>query len=229
MNLNKHQEFFDPTTLRDEIHIIGCGAVGSTIAEQLARLGVQQIHLYDFDKVSEHNITNQMFWYKHIGKQKIEALTEILQNINPEIKITAHEKGWKEGMPISGYVFLAVDSIETRKTFVNDNLFNYNIKAVFDTRIRLTDAQHFAARWNPNQIGFLKATMNFTEEEARASTPVSACGTTLSVTPTVRHICATAVANFINVTLSKPLTKTVLVDTFAMTIDAFDENGPIEN
>jgi hypothetical protein len=67
--------------------------------------------------------------------------------------------------------------------------------------------------------------MNFTREEAANSTPVSACGTTLSVTPTVRIICALAVSNIVNVILGKPITKTILIDAFNMTIDAFDENG----
>ena len=226
MNLNKHREFFDPEQFNDEIHIIGCGAVGSTIAEQLARLGIKKLHLYDFDVVSEHNITNQMFLNRHVGMLKTDALTEILEDINPEITITKIEEGWKQGTVLNGYVFLAVDNIDTRKEIVKDNLFNPLIKAMFDTRMRLTDAQHFAALWTPEGKKFLQDTMNFTREEAANSTPVSACGTTLSVTPTVRIICSLAVSNIVNVILGKPITKTILIDAFNMTIDAFDENGP---
>lgn len=226
MNLNKHREFFDPDKFNDSIHIIGCGAVGSTIAEQLARLGIQEIHLYDFDTVSEHNITNQMFFAQQVGHEKVNAVTAILRLINPEIKIHQHSEGWKPGMSLTGYVFLAVDNIDTRKEIVQDNLFNPNIKAMFDTRMRLTDAQAFAAKWTPEGKKFLQDTMNFTREEAANSTPVSACGTTLSVTPTVRIICSLAVANLINTILDKPITKTILIDAFNMTIDAFDENGP---
>lgn len=225
MNLNKHREFFDPDKFNDEIHIIGCGAVGSTIAEQLARLGIKKIHLYDFDTVSAHNITNQMFFERQIGQEKIIALSDILTMINPNIEIIKHRTGWKEGMPLSGYVFLAVDNINTRKEIVKDNLFNTNIKAMFDTRMRLTDAQAFAAKWTPEGKKFLQNTMNFTREEAAASTPVSACGTTLSVTPTVRIICSYVVANLVNTLLEKPITKTILIDAFAMTVDAFDDNG----
>ena len=225
MNLNKHREFFDPDKFNDEIHIIGCGAVGSTIAEQLARLGIQKIHIYDFDNVSAHNITNQMFLNKHIGKLKTEALTEILKEINPEIQIIANNKGWEQGIPLSGYIFLAVDNIDTRKAIVKNNLFNPNIKAMFDTRIRLTDDQAFAALWTPSGKEFLQSTMNFTREEAAKSTPVSACGTTLSVTPTVRLICSYAIANLINVILNKPITKTILIDAFQMTLEAYDDNG----
>lgn len=225
MNLNKHREFFDPDNFNDEIHIIGCGAVGSTIAEQLARLGIKQIHLYDFDIVSEHNITNQMFYLAHVGLTKLKALDEILHAINPQIELIHHPEGWEKGMTLSGYVYLAVDNIDTRKEIVQDNYFNPNIKAMFDTRMRLTDAQHFAAKWNDAGKKFLQATMNFTREEAANSTPVSACGTTLSVTPTVRIICSLAVSNLVNVILNKPITKTILIDAFNMTTDAFDENG----
>lgn len=226
MNLNKHREFFDPDKFNDDIHIIGCGAVGSTIAEQLARLGIKKIHLYDFDVVTEHNITNQMFYLAHVGLTKLKALDEILHAINPDIELIHHPEGWVPATPLSGYVFLAVDNIDTRKLIVKDNLFNPNILAMFDTRMRLTDAQHFAAKWTPEEKQFLQNTMDFTRKEAASSTPVSACGTTLSVTPTVRIICSLAVANLVNTILQKPITKTILIDAFNMTIDAFDENGP---
>lgn len=225
MNLNKHREFFDPDLLNDEIHIIGCGAVGSTIAEQLARLGIKKLYLYDFDNVTEHNITNQMFLHHHIGQSKLTALTEILKQINPEIELQLIPTGWEQGMTLSGYIFIAVDSIDTRNKIIDDNQFNPNIKAVFDTRMRLTDAQAFAALWTPEGIKFLKNTMNFTSEEAAASTPVSACGTTLSVTPTVRLICSFAVTNLINTILHKHITKTILIDISQMTVEAYDENG----
>lgn len=225
MNLNKHREFFDPDKFDDDIHIIGCGAVGSTIAEQIARLGIKEVHLYDFDTVSTHNITNQMFFEQQIGQAKVEALTGILKLINSDIVVIRHPEGWKPGTALAGYVFLAVDNIDTRKEIVKDNLFNTNIKAMFDTRMRLTDAQAFAAKWTPEGKKFLQDTMNFTREEAANSTPVSACGTTLSVTPTVRIICSYVVANLINVLLEKPITKTILIDAFAMTVDAFDDNG----
>ena len=223
MNLNKHKEFFNPEELEEEIHIIGCGAVGSTIAENLARLGVKRLYIYDFDRVTEHNITNQMFLNKHIGLPKTDALAEILLSINPEIQVIAIPEGWQEGTTLSGYIFLAVDDIELRQKIVKENLFNSNIKAMFDTRMRLTDAQHFACKWNEKGQQHLLATMNFTKEEAQESTPISACGTTLSVTPTVRIICAIAVANLINLINEKTLRKTVVIDAFDMTVDAYIE------
>lgn len=225
MNLNKHQEFFDPTELKDQIHIIGCGAVGSTLAEQMARLGIPKLHLYDFDNVSEHNITNQMYLFKHIGKPKLDCLEEILKDINPEIEIIKHEQGWKPETNLTGYVFLAVDNIETRKQIVEDNLNNPYILYMFDNRMRLTDAQQYAVPWTEQGKTFLKSTMDFTAAEADAATPTSACGTTLNVTPTVRSICDFTIANFINITLKKPTTRMLLIYPFMYQIDAFDQDG----
>ena len=111
MNLNKHIEFIDPYQINEEIDIIGCGAVGSTIAEQLARLGIKKIHLYDFDTVSEHNITNQMFFNQQIRQEKVVALKGILKLINPEIEVWYNRLGWKPGTVLSGYILLAVDDI----------------------------------------------------------------------------------------------------------------------
>ena len=34
-------------------HILGCGAIGSSTAIQLARMGAEVFYLYDFDKVEE--------------------------------------------------------------------------------------------------------------------------------------------------------------------------------
>ena len=38
-------EYFDADTIKDTIHIVGCGAIGSHVAEQLVRIGCTNIHL----------------------------------------------------------------------------------------------------------------------------------------------------------------------------------------
>lgn len=224
MNLNKHFEFFNPMAIKEEIHIIGCGAIGSTIAEMLTRLGVQRLHLYDFDKVSDHNITNQMFRMKDVGNTKLEALSEILKEINPDIQLELHPEGWNEYSRVTGYVFIAVDSIEIRKEIVQTYKFDQNIKFVTDCRMRLTDAQCYAADWsNEKDITKLYNSMDFTAEEAKAATPVSACGTTLSVTPTVRVIVSLCVSNFINFLHRNGMKNMIMIDAFAMNIVCFPE------
>ena len=85
IDLSKSYEFFQPEKDSARIHIVGCGSVGSTVAENLVRCGVTNLTLWDFDKVESHNLVNQMFRQKDIGKLKVEALLDILKDINPDI------------------------------------------------------------------------------------------------------------------------------------------------
>lgn len=223
MDLSKSYEFFKPEMCNERLHIIGCGAIGSTVAENLVRFGLTNITLYDFDVVEKHNIANQMFRETDIGKLKTEALAEYLCSINPEAKadLKIVNKGYT-GQKLSGYVFLCVDNIDLRREIAEKCADNQYIKAMFDFRMRLTDAQHYAADWSNRDMieNFLK-TMAFSHEEAQKETPVSACNITLSVVPTVRIICAYGVANFINFVKDGNIKKMILADAFNYTVDAF--------
>jgi len=45
LNLAKSHDFFKPEDVRERIHIIGCGSVGSAVAELLARFGLTKLTL----------------------------------------------------------------------------------------------------------------------------------------------------------------------------------------
>lgn len=202
MDISKFHEFFQPEKCRDRIHIVGCGAVGSTIGELLVRMGLTKFTLWDFDLVEPHNLANQMFRAGDIKMPKTEALAKIMMEINPNVDIKI--KGKYEGQLLNGYVFMAVDKVAVRKKICQCNKGNMQIKAIFDARIRLEDAQGFAARWdNYQEVQNLLKSMDFTDEEADAATPVSACNMTLSVAPTVRIVCNMLVANFMNLFIDK--------------------------
>lgn len=223
MNLSKSYEFFQPDRLSERIHIIGCGSVGSVVAENLARFGITRMTLYDFDTVEPRNLANQMFTQNDVGRLKVEALADMLHRINPEIDndLVLVPKGYT-GQKLSGYVFLCVDNIDLRREIATANKSNTFIKGMFDFRTGLTDAQHYAADWKDMKMvqGFLNS-MAFTHEEAKASTPVSACNVTLSVCPTVRAIVALGVANFINFVKGGPLKKIMSIDAFSPSLEAY--------
>lgn len=223
MDLSKSYEYFQPEKDESRIHIVGCGSVGSTIAENLARSGVTNFTLWDFDVVESHNIVNQMFRQKDVKRLKVEALKDILVEINPELEDTIELKpdGWK-GKLMSGYIFLCVDNIELRKQIVEAHMDSPYVKAIFDFRTRLEDAQHYAADWSDFKMKKdLLNSMNFSHDEAKEETPVSACNITLGVCPTVRIICAYGAANFMNFVNGKPLKKLILADAFNFSLDAF--------
>lgn len=216
----KQGDYFQPIDdLKHPIHIIGVGAIGSTIATMLARMGVPELHLYDIDDVEMKNVCNQEYFDHQVGTPKLEAITETLVKINPDIQVKIHPLGWKKGTRLSGYVFMCVDSIDLRREIVEDNKINMYIKAMFDFRMRLTDAQHYAAKFK--NLDYLLKTMQFTHEEAKAETPVSACGTDLNVITTVRTICSAGLSNFINLIKEDNLKKCILIDLKQFTIDAF--------
>lgn len=223
MNLSKSYEFFQPEMLRSRVHIIGCGSIGSTLAENLVRFGITNITLYDFDHVEPHNIANQMFRSTDIGKTKVEALAGLLAEINPDCKDTLRlvPGGWK-GQRLSGYVFLCVDNIDLRREIAEKCKGNSYVEAMFDFRMRLTDAQHYAADWHdPGMVENFLRSMAFSHEEAKAETPVSACNITLSVCPTVRMIVACGVSNFINFVKGDGIKKYIQIDAFRYVLDAF--------
>lgn len=216
MNLNKSLDVFDPMKVKEPLHIIGCGSVGSSLAELLARYGLTKFVLWDMDKVEAKNIVNQMFTEKDVGRLKTEALCDILSDINPAIKETVRveSNGWT-GQPLTGYVFLAVDNIEVRKNIVKKNMYNAMIKAMFDVRTALYDAQLYAADWrNAQGKKDFFATMNFSHDEATAEVPRSACGETLGVAPTVRAATLLTVINFQKFTSGEEIKKMILVNPF---------------
>jgi molybdopterin/thiamine biosynthesis adenylyltransferase len=54
--------------------ICGAGAIGSNLADNLARHGATKLRVIDFDRVEEHNVSTQIYGECDIGVWKVEAL-----------------------------------------------------------------------------------------------------------------------------------------------------------
>ena len=223
MNKSKVLEYFNASeACKASIHIIGCGAIGSHVAEQLTRLGCNNIHLWDFDKVEPKNITNQMFLDSDIGKEKVDAVEAMMKSINSEINVIKHPKGITKPYIVNGYVFLCVDNIDLRREIVEANKNNPNCICFHDFRMRLTDAQYyFADRTAPAQMDNLLASMAFTHDEAIEATPKSACGVELSVIYTVKNIVTYGMRNFVGFLQGKQPMNVIFTDMDSMSVDAF--------
>ncbi len=75
------------------VAVIGIGGVGSWAAEALARSGVGQITLIDFDQVAESNINRQIHAdTQSVGKAKVLAMQERIVLINPSCKVNSIEE-----------------------------------------------------------------------------------------------------------------------------------------
>ena len=64
---------------RFHFHILGCGAIGSSAATQLARSGAESFTLYDYDKVSNANVGVSQYNIPDIGKHKVDVLESYLK------------------------------------------------------------------------------------------------------------------------------------------------------
>ena len=77
-------------------HVLGCGAIGSSAAIQLARSGATKFFLYDMDKVETVNIGVSQYDSRHVGCKKVDALEEIITQINRDVEISTVHGEFKE-------------------------------------------------------------------------------------------------------------------------------------
>ena len=78
---------------KEKILIIGAGGIGSPCALFLARSGITNFGIVDFDKVAKSNLHRQvLFDQKDIGKHKAEITKKKLQLINKKINIKIFKK-----------------------------------------------------------------------------------------------------------------------------------------
>ncbi len=69
------------------IGFAGIGGIGSNVAVHLARAGLNDFLLVDFDRVEASNLNRQFYFHDQIGLAKTEALTENLHRICPALRL----------------------------------------------------------------------------------------------------------------------------------------------
>jgi molybdopterin/thiamine biosynthesis adenylyltransferase len=72
-----------------KVSLIGCGAVGWTVALELARSGVSNFVLYDDDRVHPFNLPRLHAFMGAAGRFKVDALAEQLESIAPGVSVQA--------------------------------------------------------------------------------------------------------------------------------------------
>jgi molybdopterin-synthase adenylyltransferase len=74
------------------VTLCGAGALGSLLADNLARQGFRQWKVIDRDRVEEHNVGTQLYGEAEIGAWKVEALrTRLFRAVGVEIEAVAKE------------------------------------------------------------------------------------------------------------------------------------------
>lgn len=69
------------------VGVAGAGGLGSNAVLMLARTGVENFLLVDDDVVEASNLNRQQFWPRHVGMPKVEALRELVRELNPAARV----------------------------------------------------------------------------------------------------------------------------------------------
>ena len=100
--------------------VAGLGGVGSWAAEALARTGIGHLVLIDFDHIAPSNTNRQLHALEgEYGKAKVQAMTERISQINPEITLTSCDAFLEPDnldvlIPGNALVLDATDSVQTK-------------------------------------------------------------------------------------------------------------------
>ena len=106
-----------------KVAVFGLGAVGSFAIEALARTGVGNLILIDFDTVDASNINRQLFALNStIGRKKADLACERIKDINPECSVKIHNSfinAKSLGDLLSKDIDVVVDAIDGLNSKVN--------------------------------------------------------------------------------------------------------------
>lgn len=106
-------DIFNPAEFSKPVTIVGCGGIGSSLATTLAKMGIQDLTLIDYDRVAPHNIPNQAYEISDVGKYKVDALASHVKKLgaNPKTIKGPLEENRKY---IRGIICAGLDSMPPR-------------------------------------------------------------------------------------------------------------------
>lgn len=191
VNYARHNSVFDPTKYGNQrIDVIGAGATGSYVVLQLAKLGCKQIHVWDFDKVEAHNIPNQLFGLKDVGKMKVDALKALVQEL-ASIDITVHPEKFTGKEKFGEVLFVLTDTMSSRKEIWKNTNGKVGLGLYIETRMGEAEGRIYTMEPQDDPEKYEKTLYD------DAQTPVSACGTQTTVGSTAMVLAGLAVTAMI--------------------------------
>lgn len=105
--------------LGSKVAVIGCGGLGGTVTDILARAGVGSLVLVDSDRFSESNLNRQLLCeVSNLGKLKAQIAAERVKRINPGVETEIFNALFDEntGREILAGVNCAVDCLDNNSS-----------------------------------------------------------------------------------------------------------------
>jgi len=124
----RQTDLFNPINQKYKIVVFGAGALGSFITLNLAKLGFNDITVYDNDFVNAYNIPNQFYRLKDVGELKVNALRNIIKDFcDLEIKVDTNRVTEKTeiNVELNTIFIVTFDNLKSRK-IIYDKLKDYN-------------------------------------------------------------------------------------------------------
>lgn len=194
ISYNRQLDIFDNRTFNYPVHVIGGGATGSWLVIMLAKLGVKDVHVWDFDIVENHNIPNQAFMTKDIETMKAEA--NVMNALDfGDMDYTPHNEKVDGDTLLEGIVFVLTDTMNSREEIFKKALkLKPNVKLVIETRMGLDMCRIYTV--NPMDLTQIKKYESTLYDDSEAE--VSACGTSKSVVTSAMTTASIACRQLLN-------------------------------
>lgn len=195
----KHKEIFDPSKLQGEITIIGLGALGTAVALMLAKIGCRNLILVDDDVIEHHNLSNQVLYGPDdVGKQKTPTASRAIYNLTGIHPVVLIGRVTPDNVGIlnqSRYVFVCVDSMQSRKDIFNAIRYKPSVSYFNDGRMGSTYGTILGFENTLHNCKEYETTLYSDEEVVH---DVGACGVILNIGTTAMTIACQQVQHFIN-------------------------------
>lgn len=135
MNFQRQLDILDPDMIVYPVTVIGLGGIGRPVSETLAEMGCKNLTLYDPDSVEEHNRPNQAYQKEDIGKLKVDATKEIINQFAEWCETLTVAERFEGQRPLEGIVISGVDSMKSRQVIWQAVRYNLNVPLYIDGRI----------------------------------------------------------------------------------------------
>jgi molybdopterin/thiamine biosynthesis adenylyltransferase len=198
LDTTRHNLIFDPHRIdKVRIDVIGCGAVGGRIAQELAKLlgstHSHNLHVWDGDAIEPHNIANQPYAQREVGLNKAHALAAVVE-ADTFARPVVHDSFITGTVPLGNIVFLAVDTMKARKDIFQSCVhLRPTTQLVIEVRMGAKEYRVYA--FNPQDRTEVRKWLDSLVDDA--DTVESACGTRQTVGVTAMATAAEAVQRFL--------------------------------
>jgi hypothetical protein len=191
----------DPSKFKDKpITVVGAGGIGAATVIALAKTGFENITVYDFDTIEEHNLPNQLLpmytfnqatggYESYLGCCKVGALANLTEELTG-VDITDIPLRYTD-QPLGEIVISAVDSLEARRQIWEQVTQSMDTLFYLDGRMAITSMDLYAIDMlNEEAVAKYEPTLDGKPEEL----PCTARATTFNSFIIAGHLVALLVA-----------------------------------